>query len=78
MVHEMYLQKCVQYVGGKCIGCDQQESLYKGIVVSMREGIKQYISIVIKGCLEVTIRSNWLAKEIADCIQQLSLHGFNV
>ena len=48
------------YVGGECIGCDQQENFYKGNVVFMIEGIKQSIPIVVKGCLEVTIKSYWL------------------
>ena len=78
MVDEMYLQKDVQYVGGEYIGCDQQENLYKGIVVFMIQGIKQSIPIVVKGCPEVSMKNDWLAEEIADCIQQLFLHGFNV
>ena len=65
-------------MGGEYIGCDQQENLYKGIVVFMIQGIKQSIPIVVKGCPEVTIKSDWLAEEIAYCIQQLSLYGFSV
>ena len=44
----------------------------------MIEGIEQSIPIVVKGCPEVTIKSYWLAEEMADCIQQLSLDGFSV
>ena len=51
---------------------------YRGIVVFMIEGIKQSIPIVVKGFLEVTIKSYCLAEEISDCIQQLSLDGFSV
>ena len=66
------------YVGGECIQCEQQENLYKGIVVFMIQGIKQSILIVVKSCPEVTVKSYWLAKEIADCIQQLFLDDFSV
>ena len=53
-------------IGGECIGCDQQTNFYKGIVVFMIQGIKQSILIVVKSCPEVTVKSYWLAKEIAD------------
>ena len=66
------------YVAGECIGCDQQENLYKGIVVFLIQGIKQSIPIVVKSCPKVTIKSYWPAEEIADCVQQLFLDGFSV
>ena len=44
----------------------------------MIQGIKKSIPIVVKSCPEVTIKIYWLAEEIADCIQQLSLDGFSV
>ena len=66
------------YVGGECIKCEQQENLHQGIVVFMIQGIKQSILIVVKSCPEVTVKSYWLAKEIADCIQQLFLDDFSV
>ena len=83
MVDKIYLQKVFMYlmfmyIGGECIGCDQQENFYRDIVGFMIEGIKQSIPIVVKGCLEVTLKSYWPVEEIADCIQQLSLDGFSV
>ena len=78
MVDEMYLQKSVQYVGGDYVGSDKDGNLYKGIVVFMIQGLKQSIPIVIKACPEVTIKGEWLANEVDDCIKQLSPQGFNV
>ena len=75
---KVFMYWMFMYVGGECIGCDQQENFYKGIVVFMIQGIKQSIPIVVKSCPEVTIKSYRLAEEIADCIQQLSLDGFSV
>ena len=65
------------YVGEECIGCDQQENLYNGIVAFMIQGIKQSIPIVVKSCPEVTIKSYWQAEKIVDCIQQLFLDDFS-
>ena len=78
MVDEMYLQKSVQYVGGDYVGSDKDGNLYKGIVVFMIQGLKQSIPVVIKACPEVTIKGEWLANEVDDCIKQLSQQGFNV
>ena len=44
----------------------------------MIQGLKQSIPVVVKSCPEVTIKSYWLAEEIADCIQLLSLVVFSV
>ena len=78
MVDEMYLQKSVQYVGGDYVGSDKDGNLYKGIVVFIIQGLKQSIPVVIKACPEVTIKGEWLANEVDDCIKQLSQQGFNV
>ena len=58
------------YVDGECIGCDEQENFYKNIVVFIIQYIKQSIPIVAKSFPEVTIKSYWLAEEIADSILQ--------
>ena len=40
MVDEMYLQKCVQYIGGDYLGSDDEGNLFKGIVVFMIQGLQ--------------------------------------
>ena len=40
MVDEMYLQKGKQFHGGEYIGADEDENLYKDIVVLMIAGLK--------------------------------------
>ena len=78
MVDEMYLQKSVQYVGDDYVGSHKYGNLYKGMVVFMIQKLKQSIPVVIKACPEVTIKGEWLANEVDDCIQQLSQQSFNV
>ena len=40
LVDEMYLQKGTQFHGGKYIGADENDELYKGIMVFMITGLK--------------------------------------
>lgn len=78
MVDEMYLQKSVQYHGGKYHGADEAGNLYKGIVVMMIQGLKKSIPIVVKALPEIEIKGSWLADELSECILALSSSGFNV
>ena len=71
MVDEMYLQKGVQYHGGKYYGADATGHLYKGIVVMMVCGLQKSTSVVVKALPETEICGTWLAKELLDCIATL-------
>ena len=44
MFDEMYLQKCEEYSGGRLIGADKENNLYKGVVSFMVVGLKQSVS----------------------------------
>ena len=78
MVDEMYIQKCVQYIGGDYLVSDDEGNLFKGIVVFMIQGLQQSVPVFVKTCPEISVRGEWLASEMSDSIQQLSLRGFNV
>ena len=78
MVDKMYLQKCVQYIDGDYLGSDDKGNLFKGIVVFMIQGLQQSVPVFVKACPEISVRGEWLASEMSDNIQQLSLQGFNV
>ena len=52
--------------------------LYSLIVVFMIIGLQQSDPIVVKTCPETSIDSNWLSKEMDDCITKLSKYGFKV
>ena len=78
MVDEMFLQKCVQYMGGKQIGEDENGEMYKGIVGFMIVGLKESIPYVIQSIPEVTFTGKWLCEKIAENIQTLIEAGFRV
>ena len=44
----------------------------------MIQGLRQSVPVVFKACPEISVRGEWLASEMSDNIQQLSLQGFNV
>ena len=64
MADEMYLQKCVQYSGGDYVGADEDENLYKGIVVFMIQGLKHTVPLVVKASPEVSVSGQWLASNL--------------
>ena len=68
MVDEMYLQKCVKYIGGDYLGSDDEENLFKGIVVFMIQGLQQSVPVVVKVC-QISVRGEWLASEMSDSIR---------
>jgi len=75
---EMYLQKQVQYHGGKYIGEDEKGCLYKGVFFLMIVGLKESEPFVVKACPETNINGEFVAKEIWEVIGNLANAGFNV
>ena len=78
MADEMYVQKCVQYAGGSYVGADTDESLYKGVVVFMIQGLKKTVPVVVRASPEVTVSGQWLASELSYCLSSLENAGFKV
>ena len=75
---EMYLQKGVNYQGGKYVGETEDGELYKGVVCFMIVGIKESIPIVIKAIPETHIAGEWLKEEIIKSIEDLNSIGIKV
>ena len=73
----MYLQKGTQFHGA-----NENDELYKGIMVFMITGLKKKktkkktVPSVFKACPEVTVNGEWLSQEILKCIFQLINSGF--
>ena len=44
----------------------------------MIQGLQHSVPVVVKACPEISVRGEWLASEMSDSIQQLSLQGFIV
>lgn len=78
LADEMYLQKGMQYHGGKLIGSDEDGQLYKGIMVFMIVSLKQSIPFVIKAVPEVSVEGVWLRNHIDESITSLQGIGFQV
>ena len=78
MADEMYLQKGTQYQGGQYVGADEDENLYKGVVVFMIVGLKESIPYVVQAVPEVTITGDWLSEKISKCLISLGEAGFIV
>ena len=78
MIDEMYLQKSVDYFGGEMIGCNEEGSMYKGIVGFMIVSLKESIPYMIKSLPEVQIKGEWLKEEIIKAIELLHSIGFKV
>ena len=53
MVNEMYLQKGTQFHSGKYTGNNEDDELYKGMIVFMISGFKNTVPLVIKAYPEV-------------------------
>ena len=64
IIDEMYLQKCVDFFGGDMVGCDEEGTMYKGIVGFMIVGLFESIPYIIKSLQEVKIEGGWLKEEI--------------
>ena len=76
---EMYLQKGTQFYCGEYIGANENDELYKGIMVFRITGLKKKkkpVPSVVKACHEVTVNGEWLSQEILKCIFQLIKSGF--
>ena len=73
----MYLQKGTQFHGGEYIGANENDELYKGIMVFMITSFKKRtVPSVVKACPDVTVNGEWLSQEILKCIFQLINSGF--
>ena len=72
----MYLQKGTQFHAGEYICANENDELYKGIMVFMITGLKKAVPSVVKACPKVTINGEWLSQEILKCIFQLINSGF--
>lgn len=69
-------KKETQFHGGDYIGANENDELYKGVMVFMITGLKETVPSVVKACPEVTINGEWLSQEILKCILQLITSGF--
>ena len=74
----MYLQKSVQYHGGKLIGKDEKGDFYNGILVFMVVGLKQSVPYVIKACPKTSHSGRWLTDEIEESLLTLSDAGLRI
>ena len=52
---EMYLQESTQYHSGQFYGADEDDKLYKGIIVFMLVGLKKSIPVVIRAIPEISV-----------------------
>ena len=55
LLDEIYIQKDVQYEGGKLIGADGDGHMFKGIMTFMIVGFKKSIPFVVKAIPETHI-----------------------
>ena len=78
LLEEIYLQKDVQYQGGKLVGVDSEENFFKGVMAFMINSFKQSILFVIKAIPKVKIKGLRLTEQIDECIHTLHKTGFNV
>ena len=65
LVDEIYLQKGTQFHGGEHIAANENDELYKGIMVFTITGLKN--STDSTTCPEVTGNGEWLSQEILKC-----------
>ena len=78
LLDEIYLQKDMEYQGGKLVGIYSEGNLFKGVIIFMINILKQSIPFVIKAIPEVKIVSLWLSEQIDECIHTLNKTGFNI
>ena len=71
LLDEMYLQKDVQYQGGKLVCVDSEGNLFKGVMIFMINSLKQSIPFVIKAIPEVKTEGLWLSEQIDEYIHTL-------
>ena len=77
MFDEMYLQKCEEYCGGKIIGANESNELYKGLLPFMIVGLKENVPYIIKSVPEQNIDGKWIKEQILDSLKTLKT-GFRV
>lgn len=78
LMDEMYLQREVQYHEGKLTGCDEDGTMFRGIMTFMVVGLKNNVPFVIKAIPEAKIEGKWLSDHIDNCLQSLHDAGFKV
>ena len=76
MLDEMYLEKANDYHAGNMIGANKDGDLYRGILIFMIVGFKEYIPYVIKSGPEVSINSSLVIKETLPSLTSLKSAGF--
>ena len=76
LLDEIYLQKGIQYQGGKLVGVDSEGNLFKGVMTFMiTVWNNQSIPFVIKAIPEIKIEGLWLSEQNDECIHTLHKTG---
>ena len=78
LLDEIYIQKDVQYDGGKLIGADGDGNMFKGIMTFMIVSLKKSIPFVVKAIPELQIEGEWLSREISSLLSSVHESGFQV
>ena len=78
LLDEIYLQKDVDYSGGKMIGCDEDGNMFKGVMTFMINSLKDSIPFVVRAVPEKEITGKWIAKQINELLSSLHECGFHV
>ena len=58
------------------IGANEDDELYKGIIVFMITDFKNTVPLAIKACPKATVNGEWLSLEILKCTVQVINTGF--
>ena len=64
LLDEIYLQKNVQYQGGKLVGVKPEGNLFNDVMAFMLNSLKQSLTFAIKAIHEVKGESLWLSEQI--------------
>ena len=78
LLDEIYIQKDVQYDGGRLVGADEDGRLFKGIMTFMIVSLKKSIPFVVKAIPETQIEGDWLSREISSVLSSVHEAGFQV
>ena len=78
LLDEIYVQKEVQFEGGRLIGADGDGRMFKGIMTFMIVSLKKSIPFVVKAIPEITIEGSWLSREIDSVLSSIHEAGFQV
>ena len=78
LLDEIYIQKEASYQEGEVVGKDEENNLYKGVMVFMIVGLRKSIPYVVRAVPEISINGTWLKSLIDETITCLHGVGFNV